>query len=574
MLVLLTTALEAFSIGLVFAFVQVFVDPSKIQELPWLADLVGPALAKNERSFLFFLTLGLLGVFITKNITLLGLFYAQGRFIAVNEALMAERLLKSYLDGAFILHLSRNSAEFIRNITGSVSAVFSTVIMGFIQLAVELFVIAALGTVLLLVEPMLTLGAAVILGGAVFVFFGLTKRRFVTWGKQEQEALGACLKFLQQGLQSIKEVKVFNRQNFILNSFREPRRELAEIDTKIFTMSQAPRLWGETVVVTIVLLAVVYALSKGGHTAEILSTLTIFAAAAFRMIPSTNRILGSLTNIKNGAHAVDLVYQDINKFQGQLDVNDEGNGLNLQFKNLLSIEGLSFRYGKNTNLVLEDINLVLPKGEALGLVGPSGSGKTTLVDIVLGLIAPTEGRVAVDGVDILSALRNWRGQIGYVPQSIYLIDDSLRRNVAYGLSDVEIDEDKLKNAIRLAQLDELASTLPEGLDTRLGEQGSRLSGGQLQRVGIARALYRDPEILILDEATSSLDAETEHEINNAIERLAGQKTLIIIAHRLSTVRKCNTLAFLKNGRLVGTGSFENLNKENEEFRRLVELSQL
>ena len=574
MLVLLTAALEAFSIGLIFAFVQVFVDPSKIQELPWLADLIGPALAEDESGFLIFLTFSLLGVFILKNLTLLGFYYVKARFVAVNEALMAERLLKSYLDGAFPLHLSRNSSEFIRNITGSVTAVFSTVVMGFIDLTAELVLIAALGSVLLLAEPALTLGAAVILGAAILIFFSFSKHRFMAWGMQEQEVQGTILKSLQQGLHSIKEVKILGRQGFVLKSFRKPRRELVNVDIKIGTMSQAPRLWGETVVVTVVLLAVAYALLKGDASADILSTLTIFAAAAFRMIPSMNRILSSMNAIKNGAHAVELVYHDIKTFEDNPDEGSIEEGRKLPFNDALSVEGLSFRYGENTDLVLEDINLVLPKGESLGLVGPSGSGKTTFVDIVLGLLSPTAGRVAVDDVDVFSALRDWRGQIGYVPQSIYLIDDTLRRNVAYGLSDDEIDESKLENAIRLAQLDELARTLPDGLDTRLGEQGSRLSGGQRQRVGIARALYRDPEVLILDEATSSLDAETEHEINNAIERLSGRKTLIIIAHRLSTVRKCQTLAFLKDGRLAGIGSFEDLNDQNETFRRLVELSQL
>ena len=573
-LVLLSAVLEAFSIGLIFAFVQVFIDPSRIENLPWLIDLLGPALAENESGILIFLTLSLLGLFVIKNLTLLGFYYVKARFVAVNEALMAERLLKGYLDGAYILHLSRNSAEFIRNITGAVSAVFSTVVMGFIDLAAEFIVIVALGTVLLLVEPVLTLGAALVLGTAILVFFTFTKRRFISWGMQEQEITGTILKSLQQGLHSIKEVKVFGRQNFILESFKTPRRELVGVDVKIGTMSHTPRLWGETVVVAVVLLTVVYALSKGDQSAEILSTLTIFAAAAFRMIPSMNRILGALNSVKNGTHAVNLVYNDIKEFQGNLDEHVEDDGRKLPFTDSLSVEGVSFRYDENTGLVLDDINLVLEKGSSLGLVGPSGSGKTTFVDIVLGLLAPTSGQITVDGVDIFTAIRAWRRQIGYVPQSIYVTDDSLRRNVAFGLSDDEIDKAKLEKAISLAQLDELVESLSDGLDTPLGEQGSRLSGGQRQRVGIARALYRDPEVLILDEATSSLDAETEHEINNAIEHLTGRKTLIIIAHRLSTVRKCQSLAFVKDGRLMDTGSFDDLNTRNEDFHRLVDLSQL
>ncbi len=565
---------EALGIGLIFAFVNVLVDPSQIQKIAWIGKLAGPAMADKGNDFLIFLALCLLGTFILKNIVLLGFYYVQARFVKTNEALMASRLLDSYLKGAYSLHLTRNSAEFIRNITSSVAAVFSTVIMGFINLASEFILIIALATVLLLAEPTLTLGAALILGSAVAVFFAFSKSRFAAWGVQEQQANKKILQSLQQGFHSIKEVKILGRQNFILESFKTPRMELARVLTRNYTMMTAPRLWVETVTVTTVLLVVVFILSSGGGSAKILSALTLFAAAAFRMIPSMNRIIIALNGIKNGAHAVNLVYDDIQNFQGNLDEEPDDDGQPLPFTESISVEGVSFRYPEGEGSVLKDIDLVLPKGQSLGLVGPSGSGKTTLIDIVLGLLTPDTGRVAVDGTGIAEATRAWRRQIGYVPQSIYIIDDTLRRNVAFGLDDDEIDKTKIQKAIRLAQLEDLVRELPDGLETRLGEQGVRLSGGQRQRVGIARALYRDPEVLILDEATSSLDAETEHEINNAIERLRGEKTLIIIAHRLSTVRKCQNLAFIRDGRLIDTGTFDELSARNDDFGRMVELSRL
>jgi ATP-binding cassette subfamily C protein len=330
----------------------------------------------------------------------------------------------------------------------------------------------------------------------------------------------------------------------------------------------------ESVIVTGVLLAVVVILAKGGSSGEIVGVLTLFAAAAFRLIPSTNRIIIALTGIKKGAHAVGLVYDDMRLFGDHPDEAMGDNGKTFTFNDAITVKGLTFHYPEGDGAALKNIDLVLKKGESLGLVGPSGSGKTTFADIVLGLLRPTSGVVTVDGVDISNAMRAWRRQIGYVPQSIYIIDDTLSRNIAFGLDDAEIDKNKLRKAIRLAQLEELVSDIPDGLETRLGERGVRLSGGQRQRVGIARALYRDPEVLILDEATSSLDGETEHEINSAIERLTGEKTLIIIAHRLSTVRKCQRLAFLRDGRLVDIGSFEELNARNADFSHMVELAQL
>lgn len=573
-LVLIAVVLEMFGLGLIFAFVKLLVDPTQIEEMPWLSKIVGDAVAGDENRLLIMLALGLLAAFITKNILLLGVYYVQARFVAINEARLASSLFASYLEGAYALHLARNSAEMIRNVTSAVTTVFSTVMVGFINLASEAALICALAAVLLIVQPTLTLGAVIVLGLAAGLFVLSFRRRIVAWGGQEQNANQRILQSLQQAFHNIKEVKVLGRQAFIRDEFNKPRRELARISTKISTLTNAPRLWVESVIVTLVLLAVVAILAKGGNAGNILATLTLFAAATFRLIPSINRIIIAFNGIRQGSHALALIHHDLNAFRENRDENASDGKVTLGLSDTLAMEKLSFKYPESDRLVVENVDLVLRKGESLGLVGPSGSGKTTLADIALGLLAPTTGRVTVDGVDIATAMRAWRRQIGYVPQTIYITDDTLRRNIAFGLADRDIDDDKVKYAVRLAQLEDLVRDLPNGLDTPLGERGVRLSGGQRQRVGIARALYRDPDVLILDEATSSLDSETEHEINNAIERLTGQKTLIIIAHRLSTVRKCSRLAYLSEGRLVDTGNFNELSARNVDFSRMVELARL
>ena len=573
-LMLTGALLEAMGIGLIFPFIKLITDPSLIYESKWVGMIFGTVPPKSENDFLALAAAALLGVFIFKNVVLLLVYYGQARFVAFNEAALAERLLENYLKGAYFLHLSRNSAESIRTITASIHGVFRTGLMGYATLASEFILVCALIAILLAVEPWITLGAAVTLSLIIGIFYVSFKNRFAAWGKREQELNKQILQSLQQGLHSIKEVKVLGRQNFIIDGFSRTRRELSRIAVKTTTMNQAPRLWVETVTVAGVLLVIIFILLDGGNPGSTIAVLTLFAAAALRLIPSMNRIIIAMNGIKSSTYSINLIDDDINVFQTHSDEDTETDGEDFHFSDSLYVENVSFNYPGTDAKVLKNIDFTLPKGQSLGLVGPSGAGKTTLVDIILGLLVPSEGRIMVDGADIFRARQSWQNHIGYVPQSIYMTDDTLRRNIAFGLSDDEIDEKKVLNAVTLAQLDGLVEELPNGLDTMLGEHAIRLSGGQTQRTGIARALYADPDVLVFDEATSSLDSETEHEISTAVERLKGEKTLIIIAHRLSTVRKCDRLLFLKGGKIMDSGGFEEMAARNAEFNRLVELSQL
>jgi len=573
-LMLTGALLEAMGIGLIFPFIKLITDPSLIYESKWIEMIYGAVPPASENDFLALAAASLLGVFTIKNIVLLLVYYGQARFVAFNEAALAERILGNYLKGAYFLHLSRNSAESIRTITSAIHGVFRSGLMGYATLASEFILVSTLIVILFAVEPWITLGAAVTLGLVVGAFYASFKNRFTAWGKREQELNKQILQSLQQGLHSIKEVKILGREDFIIGGFSRTRRELSSIAVKVITMNQAPRLWVETVTVTGVLLVVIYILLNGGNPGTSLAVLTLFAAAAFRLIPSMNRIIIAMNGIKNSTHSINLIDDDIRVFQAHSDESAATGGKDFLFSGSLRVEGISFSYPGTDATVLKNIDFTLHKGESLGLVGPSGAGKTTLADIILGLLVPTEGHIMVDGIDISRTQRVWQNHIGYVPQSIYLTDDTLRRNIAFGLSDDEIDEEKVMNAVNLAQLDDLVGKLPNGLDTPLGEHGIRLSGGQAQRTGIARALYGDPDVLVFDEATSSLDSETEHEISTAVERLRGEKTLIIIAHRLSTVRKCDRLLFLKDGEVADSGGFKEMAARNAEFNRLVELSQL
>jgi ABC-type multidrug transport system fused ATPase/permease subunit len=362
------------------------------------------------------------------------------------------------------------------------------------------------------------------------------------------------LQHLQQGFGGVKDVKVLGREEFFVEQYSEHLVGTAIVSRRFLIAQALPRFGLE--ILTIMGLAVLVAtmVGSGKDLASILPVLGLFGAAAFRLLPAVNRLITSLQTINSNRPLVDDLYRDLSLPNPAIRSRSIGR----KFHDVIDIHDVSFRYESSPTEALSDVSLRVKRGEAVGLVGPSGSGKSTLVDVLLGLLEPQSGRVVVDGQDIRFDLRWWQDQIGYVPQSIFLTDDTLRRNVAFGLPKNEIDDDAVRAAIRSAQLEDFVSTLTVGLETVVGERGVRLSGGQRQRIGIARALYHNPGVLVLDEATSSLDTETEHGVMQAVQALQGEKTVIIVAHRLSTVEYCDRLYRLENARIVDEGSFRDV----------------
>lgn len=571
---LIAASLEAFGLGLIYVFIRALLEPGSAKTIPLIGGFLANFSTGEDATTIIIIVSILLAIYMVKNLFLIGFYYIQAKFIARNEAALAIRLLGQYLHGAYSLHITRNSADMIRNITGSTATIFSAIVVAFITLASELVVIFAVGIVLITLEPVFTIGSIVVLGAAIGVFFIFSRSRVVRWGRVEQQCHGEILKALQQGFHSIKEVKILNCEDAIHKSFIRPRTRLAENQVKLATMTQAPRLWTETVVVFTVLCSVILILSGGGQVSNIFSALALFGAATFRLLPSMNRIILAINAIKGGTHSIDLVYDDTHDFKKHQDIALNKEVASITFEKELVVNDLIFSYAVGETPVLQNVSFTIKPGESIGFVGPSGAGKTTLIDILAGLLPPTSGTITADKSNIYDAAGKWRQHLGYVPQAVYLMDDTLRRNIAFGLDDENIDSEKVAKAIRLAKLDEIVTGLPQGLDTTLGDRGVRLSGGQRQRVGIARALYNNPAVLILDEATSALDSETEHEISNSIQNLKGHKTLFVIAHRLSTVRQCDRLIYLKNGRIKDIGAFTELVEKNADFRKLVEFAQL
>ncbi|MGJ3259888.1 MAG: ABC transporter ATP-binding protein [Rhodospirillales bacterium] len=570
-MVLIGTALEAISIGLIFPFINLIANPAKLDTLPWIGEVIPESLSVADDRLLVFLTCAILTIFVIKNAVLFVVYFVQTRFSIKNQAFLARRLFERYLKSPFTLHLSRNSSDMINNVFGAVNSVFADVFIGFVTLATETLMIITLGVILFFANPILAGAAIIYVGVAVALFFFVFRKRIVYWGERELTSIRDCLQSLQQGFHSIKEVKALGREDFVLRGFMKARMELAHYLFLKGMLSLSPRLWIETIMVFGTLLAVLFILLEGADRANLIASLALFGAAGIRVIPSMNRILLAINRIKTGSYALQTVHRDMRQIEIER-INDQTTSQPSPKFDILRIENVSFTYPESHETVLHNIDFEIKHGDFIGLVGPSGAGKTTLADIILGLLPATEGRVLANGRNINTMPQQWKRVVGYVPQANYLLDDTLAHNIAFGVDD--IDWQRIDEVVKMAQLDQHVCKLPEGIHTNVGEHGVRLSGGQRQRVGIARALYLNPDILVLDEATSSLDNDTEREINMAIERLSGRKTLIVIAHRLSTVRNADKVILLENGRIIDSGPFENLSMHNATFRRMVELSQL
>jgi ABC-type multidrug transport system fused ATPase/permease subunit len=372
---------------------------------------------------------------------------------------------------------------------------------------------------------------------------------------------------LQQSLGAVKEVKIAGREAFFESRFRAARRALADVRRRRASTASALRLGVESVLIVSVLIVVLLVTLRGDSGAEAVSLLALFAYAGVRAVPSANRIMLNTGYLREGRPFARAVAADFAAL-GTRPSRPHGPEPSVEFRATLACDHVTFVYADTTRPALHDVNVVIRRGESVGIVGPTGAGKSTLVDVLLGLLTPTSGRVLLDGEDLRGEERAWQRLIGYVPQDPYLLDDSLRRNIAFGVPDSVIDEQRVARACSLAQLDEFVRQLPDGVETVIGEDGVRLSGGQRQRVAIARALYQDPAVLVFDEATAALDNQTERELTRAIAALHGERTLIVIAHRLSTVESCDRLIFLQDGRVAAIGRYDELLR-NPGFRSMA-----
>lgn len=542
--------LETLGAGLVVPALALLTQQDFTVRYPTLQPVLRALGNPSQQTLVIGGMLILAGVYLVKAVFLTFLAWRQSRFAFGVQGELSQRLFTLYLRQPYTFHLQRNSAQLIRNAINEVSVfIFKAIVPGMLLLT-ESLVMLGLCSLLLVIEPLGAVIVASVLGAAAWGFHCLTRGRIARWGETRLHHEGLRIQHLQEGLSGAKDVKLLGRESEFLDQYRVHNVQSARVGGRMHTIQQLPRLWLELLAVSGLAILVISMLAQNRALEAVLPTLGLFAAVAFRLMPSVNRVLGAVQSLRYGMPVIDTLCTEFKLVVPDVAVTKRSV---VPFRATLELNHITYAYPGVAEPVLKDISLAIQHGESVGFIGASGAGKSTLVDILLGLLAPDRGEVRVDGNDIQKNLRNWQDQIGYVPQSIFLTDDTLRRNVAFGLSDKQIDNAAVQRAIRAAQLEEFVDSLPDGLETFVGERGIRLSGGQRQRIGIARSIYHDPAVLVLDEATSSLDTETECGVMQAITALQGSKTILIIAHRLSTVEHCNRLYRLYEGRLVEDG---------------------
>lgn len=543
--------LETLSVGLVIPLITLMMQDDLAIRYPVLQPTLEFLGNPTQVQLIVGAMLGLIVIYLVKNLFLAFLAWRQTRFTYGIQQHLSQRLFTTYLRQPYSFHLQRNSAQLVRNVTGEVS-LFTGAVNNALNILTEGLVLLGIACLLLLVEPIGALIVASVLGVVAWSFYRGNRARITRWGEARQYHEGLRMQHLQQGLGGVKDVKLLGRETDFLTQYQIHNTQSAQVARLQATLQQLPRLWLELLAVTGLVLLVLSMVSQGLDMASIVPTLALFAAAAFRLMPSVNRVLSAMQALRYGLPVINTLYEEL-KQEVPDSASQNANDVPT-FRREIRLTDISYTYHGALTPALNGLSLSIKEGEFVGFIGSSGSGKSTLVDVILGLLPSDIGKIEVDGQDIQKNLRAWQDQIGYVPQSIYLTDDTLRRNVAFGLPNEQIDDTAVQRAIKAAQLDKFVATLPEGLETIVGERGIRLSGGQRQRIGIARALYHDPSVLVLDEATSALDTATESGVMRAVTALQGSKTIIMVAHRLSTVEHCDRLYRLEHGGIVAEGT--------------------
>jgi len=562
--------LEAFGIGLIGPFIWVVSHPETITQvslLNWAYELTGKPAAAH---FTLFLGVLLAFIFCVRSFLYFHIRSSIYRFSYEQQGGLVAWLLSAYLSVPYSFHLSRDSAGLTKNILIETQNFCFKCILPMLEAFANLVTIFAL--LLLLAKASLVL--LVMIGAVVLptlLLFYLYKDKAKIWSREASESYHGIFRAINHGLGGVKETYVIGCKDYFVQYAEASADRNIEAMTKFSNFQTLPKLLLETLLfVFVVLLMGVYQVFFGQDFQKLISILAIFAVAAMRLLPSINQLISSLGLMQMASHSLDMLYHDLKTIENwQIPLNCEkirvgqkvlgrSRDTAMKFDHEIELKDIIYRYSGAERPSLKKVSLTIAKGESIALIGKSGAGKTTLVDVLLGLLQIESGDICVDGVSIYQNLRSWQNLVGYIPQSIFLIDDTIARNIAFGVPDELIDYQKLEKVIEAAQLTELIQELPEGVETSAGERGVRLSGGQRQRVGIARALYHDREILVLDEATAALDNETKQLITESIQSLSGSKTLIIIAHRLTTVKQCDRIYRLEEGKVIESGSYQKI----------------
>jgi len=562
--VLLGVFLEMLSIGLLFPLLNSLTSTSPSYFVESLENFKILAFLDflNKDTIIIFLVCVITLVFFIKTIFLTFLTWFQSKFISQLVADLEIRLFKKYLDQDYIFHLQRNSSTFIHNIVNEVALIVNTFFTSLVIFTSEFLVVLGISSILFFLEPKGFLIILIVFGIIGYTFMKYTKNQVKKWGQVRLENQSLSIKHLQQGIDGIKEIKITGNEDQFLKYFSFNINKTAKVATKMLILQQIPKFYLEFIAVLSLTILISFLLISEYSFSSVIVVIGLFAAAAFKILPSVNRILGAFVNMRYGLASVDIVHKDliIELSKKNIKISREKK-LNLG-KNIV-LNNLSYAYPKTEKKILENINLEIKVNTMIGIVGESGSGKTTLIDIIIGILDPVEGSISVDEKDVTINKRLWQNNIGYIPQSIYLLDDTIKKNIALGVSEIDIKKENILKSIRMSNLESFINNLPKKIESVVGEFGSRISGGQRQRIGIARALYFDSDLLVLDEATSSLDESTEKNIMNFIHLMKGKKTIIISAHKKNILKDCDIIFKVENGNVIQYKNLESLEKNEK-----------
>ena len=561
--------LEMVGALLVFLLLAMVVDPGASIALPVVGELPGLGSETGDRRLLLLTTAGIAAFFVLRAAVRIGQTYLQQRLVHKMGATLSKRLLSGYLGLPYAFHLQRNSAELIRNANDVPPWLAFQVFLPVVTIVAESVLLIGLIIVLVVASPLATGLALAFMAPTVYLLGRVVQPRLKELGRLTHELAYRALSTMQQSLRGVRDIKVLGKEIVFARDYARSRDSMAHAQYQLGTAQEFPRTLIETALLLFILAYFGFTISRGTAVSETLPMLGLFAYAGLRIQPSLQAIVRSLNNLKFGVAAIDNVYAELvmlDRADPQLSFEPI---VPLPFQDEIALEGVGHRYAAADRDAVLQVNLRIKRGDFVGICGPTGGGKTNLVDLVNGLLETTSGTIRVDGRDIAEHVQRWQANLGVVPQELFLMDDSLRRNIALGVPDDLIDEQAIDEAIRLAQLDVFVASLPNGLDTQVGELGVRLSGGQRQRVAIARALYRRPGVLIFDEGTSALDNVTEAQLVEMLERVRGERTIMVVAHRLSSVRACDYIVFVDGGQVAAVAPFDELIEKNITFREMA-----
>lgn len=550
-LMLISAALETVGITLIVPLMTTILNDKFYMTNKYAIRVCEILDLHSSKTFIIVILISVAFAFAFKDLFLLFEYYVQARFVCNNRLLTQRKVMSALVKKPYAYFLNVGSGEIMRRVVDDVTNTFS-LLSTLLSFCTEILVSVVVVAAIVIIDPLMAIVIMVVLCIELLIIYRQIKPVLRKAGVANQTNAAMSNKWILQATAGIKELKVAKKEDFFIGQFSFYAKKRITAEKKKLVLDNVPRLLIEAVTVDAMLLFMVVLLFRGADVASLLPQLSAFAVAAVRLLPAANRISAALNSIAYGEPALDNLLESLQEIQNEGIPCDKQHLTteNISFKKELVVKDISFTYPNTDRFVLEHADMVVPAGKSVGIVGTSGAGKTTVVDIILGLLKQQSGQVLVDGKDVLTNYHQWLSMIGYIPQMIYMLDDTIRANVAFGIAADEVSDAQVWRALEEAQLKEFVETLPEGIDTTIGERGVRLSGGQRQRIGIARALYTNPSLLILDEATSALDNETEAAIMESIHALHGKKTLIIIAHRLSTIEECDIVYRVADGKIT------------------------